>query len=260
MGKLWAYFKTKAFLKNLLGAIGVVVGIVLIAFFSLSYYTRHGEGIPVPSLKGLTKERAMAILDEQGFEYKIDSVYVPDKVPGTVTEQDPDAGTNVKEGRTIYLMVVTTLAPNVTLPDLKDNTYLEAVAILANYGLKVGDTTYRADIARNHVLEVTFSGRALSTGDKLPKGSVVDLVLGDGAGAAEQEIPDLVNMDLDAAKMAIKGIGLAVGDVIYQGPITDSANLVVVQQFPARTDSTSKVSIGTRVNLTVSQGKKLDEQ
>lgn len=260
MTKLWAYLKTKDFLKNFLGAVGVVVAIVLIAFFSLSYYTRHGSGIPVPALKGMQMERAIATLQEQGFDYKIDSVYVLDKPAGTVTEQDPDAGTNVKEGRVIYLTVVTRLAPNVNLPDLKENTYLEAVAILANYGLKVGDTTYRADIARNHVLEVSFSGRVLRAGDKIPKGSVLDLVLGDGAGASELEIPDLINKDLDEAKFAIKGAGLTIGTISYQGPITDSANLVVVQQFPARTDSLSKTAIGTRINLTVSQGKKLDEQ
>jgi beta-lactam-binding protein with PASTA domain len=258
MSKLWAYFKTNDFLKNFLGAIGVVIGIVLIAFFSLSYYTKHGSGIPVPQLTGLPVEKAVSILQDQGFEYKIDSVYILDKAPGTVTEQDPDAGTNVKEGRVIYLTVVTRLAPDVVLPKLKDTTYLEAVAILANYGLKVGDTTYRSDIARNHVLEVRFSGQIINTGDKIPKGSVLDLVLGDGAGASEVDIPELVNLDLDAAKFAIKGSNLLLGNITYQGPITDSANLVVIQQFPAKTDSLSKTSIGTRVNLTVTQGKKND--
>jgi len=259
MSKLWAYFKTKDFLRNFLGAIGVVIGVVLIAFFSLSYYTRHGSGIPVPALQGMQIEKALSLLKSQGFEYKVDSVYVIDKPAGTVTEQDPDAGTNVKEGRVIYLTVVTRLAPSVSLPNLSESTYLEAVALLANNGLKVGDTTYRSDIARNHVLEVKFSGQIIKTGDKIPKGSRLDLVLGDGAGASEVDIPDLMNQDLDAAKLAIRGMGLTLGNITYQGPITDSANLVVVQQFPARTDSLSKTSIGTRVNLTVTQGKKADE-
>jgi beta-lactam-binding protein with PASTA domain len=258
MSKLWAYLKTKDFLKNFLGAIGTVVGVVLIAYFSLSYYTKHGSGIPVPQLKGMTIEKATALLQDQGFDYKIDSVYILDKAPGTVTEQDPDAGTNVKEGRVIYLTVVTRLAPNIKLPDLKDATYLEAVATLSNYGLKVGDTTYRSDIARNKVLEVKFSGQILKAGDNVPKGSVLDLVLGDGGGASEVEIPDFTNQDLDGVKMAIVGAQLTMGTIIYQGPITDSANLVVVQQMPAKTDSLSKVSRGTRVNLTVKQGKKPD--
>jgi hypothetical protein len=69
----------------------------------------------------------------------------------------------------------------------------------------------------------------------------------------------LMNQDLDAARFAIRGAGLSIGSITYQGMITDSTNLVVVSQYPARTDSTAKTSIGTRVNLTVTQGKKTDE-
>jgi beta-lactam-binding protein with PASTA domain len=117
--------------------------VVLIAYFSLSYYTKHGSGIPVPQLKDMPVDKAIQTLQDQGFDYKIDSVYVLDKAPGTVTDQDPDAGTNVKEGRVIYLTVVTKLAPNIVLPDLEQSTYREAVAMLSNYGIKVGDTTYK---------------------------------------------------------------------------------------------------------------------
>jgi beta-lactam-binding protein with PASTA domain len=132
---------------------------------------------------------------------------------------------------------------------------MEAVATLSNYGLKVGDTTTKADIA-NHVLEVRLNGQIIQTGAKLPKGSKLDLVLGNGAGASEVDIPDLVNQDLDAAKFVIKGAGLTVGTITYQGAITDSSTLTVTAQFPAKTDSLSKTSLGTAINLTVTQGNK----
>lgn len=239
-------------------AIVSVIAVVLIAFFSLGYYTRHGSGIPVPKLKGLTIDKAMAILKEQGFDYKIDSVFVQDVPPGTIVEQDPDAGTNVKENRVIYLTMVTLQAPDVALPDLEQSNYREAVATISNYGLKVGDTSYRSDIARDRILEVRYGGQVVKAGAKIPKGSRIDLVLGDGAGASEVEIPELVNLDLDAARFAIKGAGLTVGIVTYQGSITDSTNVVVVSQYPMKTDSLSKTSIGTRINITVSQGTKTD--
>jgi beta-lactam-binding protein with PASTA domain len=257
MGKFWAYLKTRQFRNNLLLAMGSVFLVVLIVFFSLGFYTRHGSGIPVPRLKGLSIEKAMDLLKDQGFEYKIDSVYVLDEPPGAVVEQDPDPGTNVKENRTIYLTVVTRQAPLVALPDLEPYTYREAVATIANYGLKVGDTSFRSDIA-NHVLEVRFAGQPIKAGTKLPKGSRIDLVLGNGAGASEVEIPDLVNQDLDAAKFVIKNGGLALGTITYQGTITDSTNVVVVAQSPMKTDSSTNISNGTRINLTVAQGKKPD--
>jgi beta-lactam-binding protein with PASTA domain len=256
MSKFGAYLKTKSFRTNIIMAIITVIVVVLIAFYSLGYYTNHGSGIPVPKLKGQSVDHAMTLLKEQGFGYKIDSVYVQDVAPGTIVEQDPDAGTNVKEGRVIYLTMVTLLAPNISLPDLEQNSYREATATLQNYGLKVGDTTYRSDIARDRILEVRFGGQVIKAGTKIPKGSRIDLVLGDGEGASEVEIPELVNLDLDAARFAIKGSGLTIGTITYQGTITDSTNVVVTAQYPMRTDSLSKTSIGTRINITVTQGTK----
>jgi|SRR6185437_2362209 len=258
MSKFGAYLKTKQFRFNLLMAIGSLVLVILIIFFCLGIYTRHGTGIPVPQLKGMQVEKAMSLLTDQGFQYKIDSVYVLDQPPGAVIEQDPDPGTNVKINRTIYLTVVTRLAPNVSLPDLEPYTYREAVATIANYGLKVGDTTYKSDIARDRVLEVRFAGQPIKAGTKIPKGSKIDLVLGNGEGASEVDIPNLVNQDLDAAKFVIKNGGLTLGTITYQGQITDSTSLVVVAQSPMKTDSLTKTSNGTRINLTVAQGKKSD--
>ncbi|BAU54848.1 PASTA domain-containing protein [Mucilaginibacter gotjawali] len=260
MNKFWIYLKTKQFRNTLLLIVGSVFALVLIMFFSLGAYTRHGTGVPVPHLKGMDVDKAIQLLKDQGFDYKIDSVYVLDKPPGAVIEQDPDPGTNVKENRTIYLTVVTRLAPPVAMPDLTPYTYREAVATLANYGLKVGDTTYKSDIARDRVLEMRFAGQPLLPNSKIPKGSRIDLVLGNGAGASQVDIPELVNLALDEGKFAIRHSGLTLGTITYQGPITDSANLVIVAQSPMKTDSISKTANGTPVNLTVTQGKKSDAQ
>lgn len=254
MSSFFKYLASKTFLKNLLLAALTVFVVVLIAYFSLNYYTRHGSGIPVPKLIGMQIDRASALLDQQGFEYKIDSVYLPDLDPGTVVQQDPDPSTNVKENRTIYLTVITKLAPNISLPVLENITFREATSIISNTGLKLGDTTYRSDIARNRVLEVRFAGEIIKAGAKLPKGSKIDLVLGDGKGASEVDVPDLTNQELDAAKFVISQSGLTLGTVTYEGTITDSTKVVVKSQLPMKTDSTAKISIGTRINITVSQG------
>jgi beta-lactam-binding protein with PASTA domain len=256
MNKFWAYLKTKSFRNTLLFAVGSVIAVVLIAFFSLSFYTDHGSGVPVPKLKGLPIEKAISILKEQGFDYQVDSVYVGDAPPGTVVEQDPDPETSVKENRKIYLTMVTLKAPPVALPDIDQMPYIQAVSTLSNNGLKAGDTTYRADIARNVVLEARLAGQTIKAGTKIPKGSKIDLVLGDGVGASEVEVPDLINQDLDAVPFILKNSNLAVGTITYQGAITDSSNVVVIAQSPMKTDSVLKVSIGTKINLTVTQGKK----
>jgi beta-lactam-binding protein with PASTA domain len=256
MSKFVDYLKTKSFRNTILLAIVAVILVVLIAFYSLGSYTRHGSGIPVPKVTGMQIDRAISMLKDQSFGVSVDSVYVLDQSPGTVIEQDPDAGTNVKEGRVIYLKIVKNQAPNVALPDIIDAPYISAAATISNYNLKIGDTTYKPDIARNHVLEVRFAGQPIQAGTKIPQGSKIDLVLGDGSGASEVEIPDLANQDLDAVRFVLKNSGLALGTITYEGTISDSTNLVVVSQVPVKTDSVTKIPNGTRINVTVTQGKK----
>ena len=254
MNKFLAYLRTETFRKNLIIAIASIALLLLIIFFSLRFYTRHGEGQPVPKLKGLSVAEAIETLESQGFEYQIDSVYQLDKPPGLVVEQDPDAGTNVKANRTIYLTIITTQAPDVGFPDIFEMTYLEGRAVLSNYGIKIGDTTYVSDIARDRILEATYKGRRITRGQQIPKGSVISLVLGDGQGASEVDLPDLIGRTLTESIFVLKGSSLNVGSVSYEGAITDSTTARVIKQFPALSDSLNKVSIGTPVDLILSNG------
>lgn len=254
MNKVLTYLKTKTFRTNLIIAIVSVIGFLMLIFFSLRYYTRHGEGVSVPKLQGLSVEEAVSLLEQQGLEYHIDSVYQMDKPPGTVVEQDPDQNTHVKLNRTIYLTIITRTAPNVGFPDIFVKTYLEARAVLSNYGIKIGDTSYISDIARDRVLEVHFRGKQITLGDEIPKGSVISLVLGDGKGASEVDLPDLTGLLLNEAVLSLRGSSLSPGVITYEN-VTDSSTAKVVKQFPALSDSVSKVSIGSRIDLILSNGE-----
>ena len=255
MTRFFAYLKSKTFRKNLYWAIGSVFVFLLIVFYSLRFYTHHGEGVPVPKLKGLPIEQAIQLLEDQGFRYQIDSVYQLDKQPGMVVEQDPDPNTNVKMNRTIYLTIITREAPDVRFPDISGKTYLEVSATLSNYGLKLGDTSYVNDVAKDVVLKYIYKGRELKAGQSIPKGSVINLVLGDGLGASEVDIPNLTGLTLTEARMALMGASLKLGTVNFQGSGRDSIHGKIIQQFPAPTDSLSKVSMGSSINVIIGGGK-----
>ncbi len=253
MNKFFQYIVSPDFRKQLVFAIVFVVILVFAVFISLRYYTRHGEGQPVPNLKGMSIENAVEILESQGFRYQVDSIFVLDKKPGLVLEQDPDPNTNVKFNRVIYLTIVSSNTPDVSFPDIENKTLREATAVLENYGLKLGDTSYAADIARDAVLAFKYAGQPIKIGQKIPKGSRVSLVLGDGYGASEIDIPSLIGLTLSEATFSIKGSSLALGMVTYEGEISDSTNAKIIAQSPAFVqDSVIKVSIGTRINLTLS--------
>jgi beta-lactam-binding protein with PASTA domain len=252
MSKFFTYLGTRTFRKNLLIACISVFAFLLIVFYSLNFYTRHGEGLPVPKLKGLSVENAIQLLESQGFRYQIDSVYLIDKEPGMVVEQDPDPNTNVKINRTIYLTIITRLAPNINFPDIDGKTFLEARSILNNYGLKLGDTTYISDVARDVVLKASFKGRDLTANLQIPKGSKVNLVLGDGMGASEVDIPNLLGLNLNEARLSLLGSSLQLGTVAYEGTIIDTIGARIIKQLPAQSDSLSKVTIGSSIDIVLS--------
>lgn len=252
MSKFLSYLKTSTFRKNLIIAIVSVVAFLLLIFFCLRFYTRHGEGVAVPKLKGLPVGQAIALLEEQGLRYQIDSVYQMDKAPGMVVEQDPDASTNVKLNRTIYLTIITLNAPDVGFPDIFDTSYLEARAVLSNYGIKIADTSYTSDIMRDRVLQVTYKGKSVQKGDPIPKGSSISMVLGDGKGASEVDLPNLVGLSLPEAIFSLKGSSLNPGSIYYEGTITDTVNARIIKQYPSVSDSLYKVAIGTSVDIILS--------
>ena len=255
MSKFISYLKTKSFRNNLLAALITVAILLFIAFFSLRYYTKHGQGLNVPALKGMSFTQAIGKLEELGLRYEIDSVYVMDSPAGVVLDQDPNPNTFVKDNRTIYLTISMNTAPNVKFPDIEFQTLKQAQAIIENFGLKLGDTTYKPDPAKDVVLEASYGGATISVGQLIPKGSRINLVLGDGGGNEEVEIPNLIGLAKDEAGFALRGSSLILGIVSFEGEITDTASAVIVRQDPVLTDSLSKVKKGTPINITLSNKK-----
>lgn len=251
MSKFFQYLRTQTFRNNLITAIIVIALFVFTVFFVLRSYTRHGENIKVPELTNMSLKEAINTLESNGFRYQIDSVYQTDATPGTIIDQDPGPGSNVKTNRTIYITMITMTPPYVNFPEVREMTYLEARAMIGNYELKIADTIYIPDIARDVVLDVKYGGEKLLAGQEIPKGSSVSLILGNGMGDSEVLVPNLSGLTLDEATFSIRGSSLTLGSVNYMGYITDSLSATVVSQTPIP-DSTKKVSIGTPINIALS--------
>ena len=110
-------------------------------------------------------------------------------------------------------------------------------------------------MSRDVVLDVSFGGQPVKPGDIIPKGSKIDLLLGDGGGNEEVEIPNLLGFTKDEAAFSLRGSNLKLGEITYDGDITDTANAVIVAQSPVLSDTVATVKIGTAVNITLSNKK-----
>lgn len=246
---LISFLRSKSFRYNLLGAIGAVVLIGLLMQFWLNGFTKHGESIAVPDFRGLNEEKARALSEENNLELVIvDSLYEIGKKPGTILDQDPAPKTNVKEGRSIYITLNASLPPKVKMPNLIDVSLRQAEAMLESYGLKVGRTTFKPDLAKNAVLEQLYKGVNITPGKEINKGAAIDLVLGNGEGTAEVPVPDLTGLTRGEANFVLKGSSLLLGNVRYDAGVKDTLAATIYRQIPAA-DESAVIAQGETIDI-----------
>jgi len=251
------FLKSKVFLKHLILSVAVTFILIWVITLLLGGITHHGEEITVPDLTGLKTEEIGEYLNDRGLDYLIiDSIYDSNGKKGTVASQDPFPNSKVKSGRVIYVTVIAILPERVAVPDLKDLTLRQSVAILETYGLKTGKLEYVKDIARNAVLKQKYNGEPIEPGRQIEKGSSIDLVVGRGEENEKTSIPFLIGKTRNEAIRLITENGLNLGDEDFEDG-ADTANAKVYKQSPFYTKKES-VSLGSTVNLRYKSSKKFD--
>lgn len=216
---------------------GIVVAILLFGLFllSLGWLTDHGKAASVPALTGKSLEEVKRILDSTGFEWEVqDSIYVDSISPLQVVKQFPDADEVVKANRTIFLIIRSVEPPLVEMPNLIGYSFRNAEVVLKTMDLKVGDTLFRPDFARNAVLEQRMNGQLIAAGTKIKKGSSITLVLGDGVGDQPIPVPGLVGMNYLDAKALLGSNGLSFGAIVLESGVQDTATAWIYKQSPER--------------------------
>ena len=222
----------------------VVVAILLFGLFllSLGWLTDHGKAATVPSLTGKSLEEVKRVLDSTGFEWEVqDSVYVDSIPPLQIVKQFPDADEVVKANRTIFLIVRSVEPPLVEMPNLIGYSFRNAVVVLKTMDLKVGDTLFRPDFARNAVLEQRMNGQFITPGTKIKKGSSITLVLGDGIGDQPIPVPALVGLNYLEAKVLLDSAGLSFGAIVLESGVQDTASAWIYKQSPETLDEDKAV-------------------
>ena len=173
---------SKSFFKQLV-YIGLTSGVLFfVVSFGLKIITKHNSYFIVPDLEGIPITALPSLMVEENLRYEvIDSTrFVPSLPPLSVISHLPDAGSEVKENRKIYLTVNPSGYRKVTVPNLIQITKRNAESLLKSTGFQLGEYTYQDNIGKDMVLEIQFQGKKIEPGVLLPKTSKIDLVLGNG--------------------------------------------------------------------------------
>ncbi|WP_300602274.1 PASTA domain-containing protein [Niabella sp.] len=221
---------------NILAGIVLALVIFSIVILSLGWLTHHNDAKTVPPLLGKTLAQAEKILADAGFDLVVqDSIFNDTLKPLQIVRQVPDEYEVVKSNRTVYLTINRAEPPLVEMPNIVGYSLRSAEFTLNNMGLKLGDTTFKPDFAKNTVLQQLFNGVSIQPGAKIRQGSRVDLVIGSGLGTSFL-VPNLVGLTYAEAKALLDGKGLGIGSVIPAAGVTDTAAAFIYRQNPERFD------------------------
>lgn len=227
---------------NVLVGILLAIGIFALFLLSLNWITHHGRSSTVPSVTGKKFDEAQSILKKAGFAIEIqDSIYVDTLPPMAVIKQFPDGDEVVKTNRTVYLVINRSEPPVIEMPNLIGYSFRNAEMVLKNMDLKIGDTTFKPDFARNAVLEQLYKGSSIAPGTKVKKGSVISLVLGDGVGNQEFVVPEITGMTFCAAKQMLEDHGVIIGAIVTNPDVTDTCSAFIFKQNPERFDPEKRI-------------------
>lgn len=216
-------------LVSMLVACGTLMVIMILYFYVyLPQVTNHDETVTVPNAVGKNFSELEDFLGKRDLRYEVsDSTYSGSYPPLTVLKQYPPEGAKVKENRVIYVSLNRITPPTVGMPNLIDVSLINADAILKSNELKRG----RIELVRGAFQIVTgmkFKGHPIEPGERVPKGSVIDLVVADGGNRCFPA-PDLFGKEWDEADAEIRGSNLS-PDIVVVGDTTGILAIVLKQK------------------------------
>lgn len=239
--------KKYPWILHVLLMIGISVVILVVVFIFIRIYARQGKEYEMPDYVGKNIAEAMAT-NEIDLDFVVqDSIFRQGAEGGVILTQDPKGGTMVKSGRKVYVSITAYNADDAVLPELVGLSVRQAVSDLYGVGLSVGKLMFVEDPYKNSVVDQSCKGKTLYAGQQIPRGSVVDLVVGSGDGTGENIVPFVIGKTADKARRDILSVSLNIGEEHFRG-VKNKATAVVYRQEPDYT-GVNKYPYGTSVEL-----------
>lgn len=194
--------------------------------------------VAVPDLIGCTEAEAKKKLEAVGLKLGIVTKMEHEGgKDGRVFEQGTEKNTKVKKGTAINVFICDNSSQKVTVPNLIGCTEAEAKKKLEAVGLVLGSVTKKehAGGTNGKVFE-----QSVEKNSKVNKGTVVDICICDNS-TAKVEVPNLVGMSEDQARLILESSNLKLGNVeYYSQPGSKSGNVLSLSRH-------SSISVGDKV-------------
>lgn len=231
--------------------VGIIIAILAVGAFSAMKVFNDYFAVPEVTIPSVVKEEENAAkqqLEGLGLTMNVADRQYDDNVPeGYIISQQPEAGTVVKKGSTVDV-VVSRGIQEIEVPSIINKTENEAEIILEKAGLKPGEVRhqYSDEYPVGYVIDQNPKAGIKVTGDDI----TVDYVVSDGPQTVTVTVPDFTNQLLSDAEKALQSYNLKIGRIIRQDSSYDKDT--IIKQSPV---ANTEVPEGTTVDFWVSSGK-----
>ncbi|MCK4409607.1 MAG: PASTA domain-containing protein [Candidatus Eisenbacteria sp.] len=207
----------------------VVCAALLVNYVIMPIIVRRGDLTVTPGLVGVPVVEAERMAEAAGVRIRVDVERPDSEVPvGSVAFQTPQAGTQIKRGRTVGL-VVSSGADMRRLPMLAGLNARQAQLDAEHAGFAIEDVV---EVHTNHIERGRVIGTDPGDGAVRPLGSGVRMLVSLGPRPVEFMMPSLVGKTAEEARLVVEALGLVTRSVRYERGRRRSAREVVVVQDP----------------------------
>lgn len=265
LGAFFRFLVSKLFLINLVLAITVGIGIPYCSLQGLNSFTNHGEKIAVPNFCGNHINDTSSVIGDLDIScIVIDSVFSNEHKPGTIIRQDPEAHYDtlenyVKPGRKIYLTIVKLGGEYRTVPTLTgDFVKPKSIAkqMLEMNGFVPFFTTVPSK--NDYVIELKYKGKTIQAGDKLLKGSEIEVIVGSGAGGVPVNLPNVVGKTILEANQIMSQAGLILDIIIKEAQNSNDSLYFKIKSQNPTSGSVQQGIVSSGTVVTVVAGPSTD--
>lgn len=199
--------KHRYFWLGLVAVVGALIGLYLVMnHVVMPMYTRQGVAVTVPEVREMSFEEARDMLEERDLQpERRDQPFNPSLPRDAVVDQNPQPRASVKPGRRVYLYVNSGARRIVTVPDVRNETQLNAESMLRSVGLTSVEVRQDKTPSPN---KGTVTRQDPQPGATLGAESRVTVWVSPGLGSETVAVPDVRGLAPVDARRALLDAGV----------------------------------------------------